>query len=442
MIKDILEKFKERDFIVINNIKYSYGHALLEYLDIEKNMNEMIMHEKIVAIDGLINLKYVMLLFYLFDQQKIVVPLSDEMNKNSLVKAAYVEKIISISKNDIIVSRVASYGNNNNLINKLYENKHSGLILFSSGTTAQPKVILHDMNVFLDKYYSLGERYDIFLSVLRLTHIGGLNTLMYTLFTGSMIIITNNYNAKHICSQIEKYKVTVLPATPSFINLFLLTGEYNNYNLSSLKVISYGTEIMPDCILEKLNIIFPDIKIKQTYGLSEMGIFSTKSLSNNSLLFKLDGTKYLMKIVDGILYVKSPETMLGYLNADSPFDSEGWFNTQDLVEEYEGGYIKIKGRKSEIINVAGNKVYPSYIENILLGFEEIEDVTVIKGHHNVLGDYIVAKVKRREGQTEDLFKRQFYEFCKKNLERYQIPQKLVIVDEELHNARLKKIRKC
>ena len=67
--------------------------------------------------------------------------------------------------------------------------------------------------------------------------------------------------------------------------------------------------------------------------------------------------------------------MLGYLNAPSPFESGGWFNTQDLVEA-NGEYIRILGRKSELINVGGEKVHPTEIENVMLQIENVKDVTV------------------------------------------------------------------
>ena len=67
--------------------------------------------------------------------------------------------------------------------------------------------------------------------------------------------------------------------------------------------------------------------------------------------------------------------MLGYLNAPQPFDEDGWFNTQDKVEQ-DGEWIKILGRVTDIINVGGQKVYPAEIESALLELDEITDATV------------------------------------------------------------------
>ena len=67
--------------------------------------------------------------------------------------------------------------------------------------------------------------------------------------------------------------------------------------------------------------------------------------------------------------------MTGYLNAPSPFDAEGWFDTQDLVET-KGEFIRFLGRRSEVVNVGGQKVYPAEVENVLLQMPNVGDATV------------------------------------------------------------------
>ena len=100
------------------------------------------------------------------------------------------------------------------------------------------------------------------------------------------------------------------------------------------------------------------------------------------------------KIVDGMLWLRSSRAMLGYLNAPSPFDADGWFNTQDLVER-DGEYIRILGRKSELINVGGEKVHPTEVENVLLQIDNVKDVTVRGVPNAVTGE--LASVTTRAG---------------------------------------------
>src|SRR5262245_18877496 len=108
---------------------------------------------------------------------------------------------------------------------------------------------------------------------------------------------------------------------------------------------------MPPSTLAAVREALPWARLKQTYGLSEVGILPTQSRDSGSVWLKL-GKGFEHKIVDGVLWIKSASAMLGYLNAPSPFDADGWFNTKDLVET-DGEYMRILGRKSELINVGG-----------------------------------------------------------------------------------------
>src|SRR6266478_1754084 len=87
----------------------------------------------------------------------------------------------------------------------------------------------------------------------------------------------------------------------------------------------------------------------------------------------------------------SKSAMLGYLNWPSPFDAEGWFNTGDSVE-VDGEWLRILGRKSEIINVGGEKVYPAEVESVLHELDNIRDVAVIGRANPISGQVVLARV--------------------------------------------------
>jgi len=111
--------------------------------------------------------------------------------------------------------------------------------------------------------------------------------------------------------------------------------------------MTYGTEPMQTSTLKRLSELFPDITLQQTYGLSEVGILRSKSRSSDSLWMKVGGDEFQTKIVNGTLWVKSDSAMLGYLNAPTPFDEEGYLDTGDMVEQ-DGEWLRILGRQSEI----------------------------------------------------------------------------------------------
>mgnify|MGYP001953413212 CR=1 FL=1 len=77
------------------------------------------------------------------------------------------------------------------------------------------------------------------------------------------------------------------------------------------------------------------------------------------------------KIIDNVLKIRAKNKMIGYLNAPSPFDKDGWYDSKDIVESQGDGSIRIVGRTTEWINIGGEKVLPEVIENAALEHPEI-----------------------------------------------------------------------
>ena len=220
------------------------------------------------------------------------------------------------------------------------------------------------------------------------------------------------------------------------------TKTKKKFDLSSLKLITYGAEFMPSQLIKKVKKQFSKVKFKQTYGLSEIGVMRTKSKDKNSLAIKVGGEDYKIKIINNILHIKSRSNMVGYLNAPQPFDKDGWINTEDRVLDEGNGYLRILGRESEIINVGGEKVYPQEIENILLKCKGVNDSRVYKERHEILGEYIVAEVIFNNKFSKNL-KNSIYlrKFCEKELPKYKIPSKFKLKNmRDIVNNRYKKIR--
>jgi acyl-CoA synthetase (AMP-forming)/AMP-acid ligase II len=196
---------------------------------------------------------------------------------------------------------------------------------------------------------------------------------------------------------------------------------------------------MPPNTLAVAREALPWVRFKQTYGLSELGILTTQSRDSGSVWFKLGKTGFEHKIVDGVLWIRSPSAMLGYLNAPSPFDAAGWFNTQDLVER-DGEFIRILGRKSELINVGGEKVHPTEIENVLLQLDNVKDVTVRGQSNPITGEVVAAKITPLLPEDPDALKRRVRQFCQARLERYKVPAVIDVVVEDHYGDRFKKSR--
>src|SRR5262249_1848121 len=143
--------------------------------------------------------------------------------------------------------------------------------------------------------------------------------------------------------------------------------------------------------LKRVVEIFPGVELKQTYGLSELGVLRSSSPDPGSLWLKVGGEGFETRVVDRQLHVRSKSNMLGYLNAPDPFDAEGWMNTGDVVEEKDG-LIRFLGRRSEIINVGGQKVFPTEVEAVILEADNIADATVYGVSHPLLGEAVAARL--------------------------------------------------
>ena len=132
--------------------------------------------------------------------------------------------------------------------------------------------------------------------------------------------------------------------------------------------------------------------------------------------------------------------MLGYLNAPSPFDEEGFLDTGDQVEQ-DGEWIKILGRQSEIINVGGEKVYPAEVESVVLEMSGVEDAAVYSLPHAITGMIAAIEIKLDTDETLAEFKVRLRQHCTGRLQAYKIPRKITLIDNYTHNARFKRMRK-
>jgi long-chain acyl-CoA synthetase len=325
------------------------------------------------------------------------------------------------------------------ILKNLRDSKTPGLIIMSSGSTGKSKAIVHDFNKLLSPF-SEKKRGLTTIAFLLFDHIGGLNTLLNTLHNGGTLVIPASRDIEPVCRAIQAEKVEALITSPSFLNLMLLSRIYEKYDMNSLRIINYGSEPMPESLLHRLNTVFPDIRLSQAYGLSELGVLKVKSKSSDSLLIKIDEGNSETRINDGMLEIKSTTSMLGYLNAPSPYTEDGWFKTGDMVLE-ENDYIRVLGRKSDIINVGGEKVYPAEIENVLLSIVGVEDAVVIGEASTILGNLVKARIKCALGTDENKLRLEIKQFCRQKLPAFKIPQKIEFVHDNFHGERFKKMRK-
>jgi acyl-coenzyme A synthetase/AMP-(fatty) acid ligase len=326
------------------------------------------------------------------------------------------------------------------LLAQLAAKGRAGLVLFSSGTSGEPKAMVHDLNTLLATYSDRKPRNLPVCVLLGFDHIGGLHTLFGALSSGSLVIVPSDTSVAVVARAIAQHKAAILPASPTFLNLLLVSGELTQHDLSSLRIVSYGTEPMPESVLSRLQTAFPNAKLLQTFGTSETGIARTESPIGNSLYMKMDDPHLQWKVVDGELWLKSETQVLGYLNASMErFTADGWFRTGDRAEVGPDHTVRIFGRTGELINVGGEKVLPVEVESVVLTVPGVDDCRARGEVSALTGQTVVVDVVAHAGVDQEALKAAIRTACRAVLAKHKVPTKVSFV-EKVAGERGKKVR--
>ncbi|ATQ76803.1 AMP-dependent synthetase [Massilia violaceinigra] len=447
-ISERLEQFGQRLIAINESGEVTYA----DFLGKVAQWRAAVAQWDVVAGDrvGLVShyhIDVVALLQALVEAGCIVIPLSEDD------RSLFDERLVTVCATKLVTVPAAgeitpattscrdlSPGTLHGLLDPMVAAGRPGFVIFTSGSTGKGKAVLLDYERMTQKFRGKVRESFRTLLFLKLDHIGGLNTLFSVIFNGGTIVTCASRQAKEICACIDTYRVELLPTTPSFLTMLLMSGVQRQYDLSSLRVITYGTEAMPASTLASLHGALPGVVLKQTYGLSELGILATKSKDSASKWMKIGGDGFEVQVREGVLWIKSEQAMLGYLNAPSPFDADGWYNTGDRVE-VDGDYVHILGRESEIINVAGEKVFPIEIESFLLTIDNVRDVLVRAKKSPVVGQMVWAEFLLDSAEDAAVFKKRVIEHCQRHLAPFKVPGFITIGnDDSLVGARFKKIR--
>jgi len=441
----LLDVFREKadsEAVIWRNRSFTYGKLLERISQWRAYLRENgIATGTVTAIEADFSPNAIALVLALIESGCIAVPLTSSVaaKKAEFMAIGGVEALLELDARDEAGLTRFERPPAHEILQRLRERGHPGLILFSSGSTGKSKAALHDVVGMLGKF-KVRRHARRAITFLLYDHIGGFNTMLYQLSNGGCIVTVPDRDADTVLRAVELHRVELLPTSPTFMNLILLSEAYRRYDLSSLKIVTYGTEPMPESTLRRFHEVLPHIQLQQTYGLSEVGILRSKSRSSDSLWVKLGGEGFQTRVVDDVLQIKAESAMLGYLNAPSPFAEDGWFNTGDKVE-VDGDYFRILGRESEIINVGGQKVYPAQVESVVQEMSEVAEVSVYGEKNIITGQIPCATVRLRQARDARQFHRELRQFCRQRLQEFQIPVRVRLVENSLHGERFKKNRR-
>lgn len=305
----------------------------------------------------------------------------------------------------------------------------------TSGSTGNPKIVKRDVDSIIQEIkHTQGLKggvngNDITLVLAALSHTYGFITgILQTLYCGGTLTFSETNQSMKILHTLHKKKVTVIFGVP--FHYQLLAAVKAPEFLPSLRLaVSAGDKLMKEICQE-----FKDkfgVSIGQQYGMTEVGIISVDLFGENTESVGSIIPNIIGKIIDGELYIKLSESP--YLYDGNQRYINGWFKTNDCVKT-NSGQLYIEGRKDNLVNIGGSKVYVTEIENIIKRYKNIEDVivTIEEGHPPKLKCYIVTSTNFN---IED-----FYAWCRTNIADYKIPNKIEVVKQLLKTSTGKIIR--
>lgn len=323
------------------------------------------------------------------------------------------------------------------------------LLLYTSGTTAEPKGVQHTHNTLIcenlnySAFRRLNEK-DVILMPSPVTHLTGyLYGLELPLIIGCKVVFMDIWNPEKALELIAREKCTFGVGATPFLQALIHSPVVKNCDLGSLTFSCGGAPVPPELIREAWSK--GNLRAARSYGSTEVPTvslgdpagFLEKAAETDGLVFGNE-----VRIVDfdnnplpfgreGEIVVKGPEVFVGYrdpsLNEDS-FDQERWFHTGDLGRLSSDGYLEITGRKKDIIIRGGENISAKEIEDLLHMHPSIEVAAAVAMPDVKMGEKVCAYVKLRKG-TQLTFDAVIDFLLQHKLAKQKLPERLEILDE-------------
>jgi aminotransferase len=329
-------------------------------------------------------------------------------------------------------------------------------IVYSAGTTATPKAVVHRIKEFVQNAQSFGNLLGInsqnrFCNILSMTYLGGYyNLLILPYVLESSVVLSHTFDpsmALNFWDSIIKHNVNTLWLVPSIMSMILETDRNEkgiNYCKNNIKLCLTGTAPLPLTVRNEFEKKY-GITVYQNYGLSETFFISTNSPKffpkEDSVGKKLPEIN--IKIIDkneievtgeeGEILVQSPYLMNGYFDSEENVIKEihenTWFKTGDFGKISSDGYLFVTGRKKDVIIRGGINISPASIENILHEHTSVLECAVIGIPNKFQGEEIIAVVKITNSSDFENVKNELSVLCKNKISSIKQPTHIIELGE-------------
>ena len=345
------------------------------------------------------------------------------------------------------------------------------ILLFTSGTTGAPKAAVlrhkHLVSYILGSVEFMGAaENDAALVSVPPYHIAGMAAIASSVYAGRRIVQLPNFDAERWLEVAREENVTNAFVVPTMLSRIVgaLEGE-PSAGLFRLRAISYGGGKMPQSVIERGMVLFPDTDFTNAYGLTETSsTISVLTPEDHRAAVASDEPAMRrrlasvgrplptleVKICDedgepleagekGEIFVRGEQVSGEYLGRGSLLSDEGWFATRDGGSLDEAGYLFVEGRIDDVIVRGGENLSPGEIEEVLLAHTSVSDVAVVGIPDEQWGEGVAAAIVLENGSQVSVDELQ--QWVKHHLRSSRVPQRIEFRDELPYNETGKLLRR-
>ncbi len=332
------------------------------------------------------------------------------------------------------------------------------IVLFTSGTTSQPKAVELSHNN-LTSYvtgtveFESAEPTDAALICVPPYHIAGVGAALSNLYAGRKMVYLPNFDAQEWVRLIKDERVTTATVVPTMLDRIVTVLETDGHELPSLRNLAYGGSRVGLPLVRRALELLPHVGFVNAYGLTEtsstIAVLTPDDHRAAQAATDAVGAKRLGSVgrpVPGIelqirdkdgtvlgpgetgeLFVRGEQVSGRYTGIGSVLDEDGWFPTRDVALLDDEGYLFIGGRSDDTIIRGGENIAPAELEEVLIEHPAVRDVAVIGVDDPQWGQAIVAVVVPAAGIDPD--PEELREHVRKNLRGSRTPDRVVFRDE-------------